>query len=210
MLNEWAGKSELSKEENTLMIRKIKELKCSNAGVIKVNEDDNINVAITKMAVDEYSQLAVISSDDQYVGIVSWASIGHKLKFSSSEGIVKDFMDTNIPTVKSEDNLMVSFDYILKKEFVLVEDHKRKIVGRITNYDLAEYFRDASKGLIMLNHIENDIRDLISGEINMETINASLSKKKKVKSIIDMTFFQYMEVLEKEDNWNLLKLNGFD
>lgn len=189
---------------------KISDLKFGKKTIISVQPDSPLKEAITKMALNDYSQLPVItssskiSSPSKLVGFISWKTIGMRENFGSeNKGMVIDYMDKNVTVLKGSDNLLDSVNSILEKEFVFVQNNRDEITGIITAYDIAIQFKHLSEPFIELELIEKSIRKFI--DKNFETsdwvsfLKKRYPERKNIESITDLDFGQYINIIENKE-----------
>jgi hypothetical protein len=93
---------------------------------------------------------------------------------------------------------------------VLVRDGNNKIAGIVTTSDLSREFRQLTEPFVILGEIENHVRSLIQrgNFTHQELVECceSASEGRKVDGIFDLTFGEYVRLLEKKDLWSRLGL----
>jgi CBS domain-containing protein len=189
---------------------KIQDLESANSDVIGVRPDSKLDEAITKMMVNDFSQLPVMSDEKTIDGIISWRTIGIAKNFNSQKESVKDHMVRGAVLLNSTDNFLDSVQKILEKEFAFVRSVEGRICGIITLYDIALQFRFVAEPFIELQHIETSIRRLIDARIENSTFLHFCNERygsTKIRSTRDLTFGQYLNILGNEQMWHHLNLN---
>ena len=68
-------------------------LEAANRKPTSVKPDEDLSVATTKMQMNDFSQLPVMSGERSLKGIVSWESIGRRITLGQHCTLVKDCMD---------------------------------------------------------------------------------------------------------------------
>src|SRR4029077_7610798 len=98
-------------------------------------------------------------------------------------------------------------------QYVLVRD-RGKICGIVTRTDLSIELKCRSETFLLINHIENHIRNLIlryftTDEVcsyfNSDEMGINIGKR-NINSVFDLTFNQYTMFLQTEENWKRLGL----
>lgn len=183
---------------------RIDDLKFGKTKIISVHPNSPLTEAITKMALNDYSQLPVMSTTRKLDGFISWKTIGMKENFGSeNKGIVKDYMDKNVTVLKGSDNLLDSVNYILEREFVFVKNNSNEITGIVTAYDLALQFKHLSEPFIELELIEKSIRKFLDQNFEYSDWVSFLEKKqlgrKKIESSRDLDFGDYTSIIGYKD-----------
>lgn len=197
------------------MTYRIDNLKSAKSGVVSVKPTNTLSEAISKMSLNDYSQLAVMTTERSLVGFISWKTIGMKKEFGSKEEYVKDFMNKNVNVVKNSANFLDSVNIILENEFVFVKDDTHRITGIVTQFDIAQQFRILSEPFIELESIESSIRKLIETRLNISAIvdflrkrtQSTAEKTRTLNGIGDLTFGEYLRVMENEELWAQLDVN---
>src|SRR3546814_13350207 len=87
----------------------------------------DISAAVTKMMLNDYSQLPVMNGRDVR-GVVTWATIGSRAVLKGPEGKAADFMQ---PAVILEDDRSIfeAITAIVQTDFVLVRARDKTISG---------------------------------------------------------------------------------
>ena len=91
--------------------------------------------------------------------------------------------------------------------FVLSKD--KKILGPVTPFDLNEEFLEQIEPYILLEQIENFLRLILDDKIVLDDILKLLKiedNSRKIDSISDMTFGEYLIVLSNNEMWKQLDL----
>jgi predicted transcriptional regulator len=185
----------------------ISRLEAANQGVISVNPQDLLEKAVTLMLAHDYSQLPVMTNERELKGVISWKSIGSRLTQRNSLKEVKDAVEeaAELPETTS---LFEATKQIIQNGFIFVRSSKdKRITGIVTATDLSEQFQRLSEPFLLLGQIENQIRNLIHGVFDLDTLRESGNdndpdRKSRIESASDLTFGEYIRLLEKEENWN--------
>lgn len=186
----------------------VRMLKAANREVIRVNPEDSIRKAITLMLAHDFSQLAVMTNDRELKGAISWKSIGSRLSQGKQPQKVSEVMEpaSEVPDTAS---LFEATKKIIETDYVFVRSMTdRKIIGIVTATDLSEQFQKLSEPFLLLGRIENQIRQIIS-RFDVEKLRAAChdgdpDRKAKVTKASDLTFGEYLRLLQREENWNEL------
>lgn len=179
-------------------------------GLISVNRDTSIQEAITLMILHDYSQLPIFSNPKGEIdGMISWKSIGRSLVLGKKCLTVNDCKE-DITVLKYETPLFEAVKDVLEKEVVLVRKKDKTISGIITTTDIGEEFISLAEPFLLIEQIENHIRKFLHEKFSPEEIKISTSyeeKTKEIRSLNDMTFGQYVRILENPDKFEKLQLS---
>lgn len=179
-------------------------------GLISVSRDNSIQEAITLMILHDFSQLPVFYSPKGEVdGMISWKSIGRNLGLGKKCLTVNDCKE-DITILKHDTPLFEAVKDVLEKEVVLVRKKDRTISGIITATDIGEEFISLAEPFLFIEQIENHLRRLLHEKFSPEEIqfNSKYEEKtREIKNLSDMTFGQYVRILEHPDRFEKLELN---
>jgi len=112
--------------------------------------------------------------------------------------------------ILSEDvSLLEAVDIIAAHDYVLVQKSDKTIGGLITASDFSLQFKAMSEPFLLVGEIENGIRHLLHGKFNdkeLQTARVEADSNRVVKSPSDLTFGEFVRLLQPESNWNKLAL----
>lgn len=92
-------------------------------GLVSVKPTQSLQVAYTRMLLNDYSQLAVIDGERSLKGAVTWRSITSALLKSAEAGLSDAIVEAS--TVKYSEDLLKLVPRIVAEDFVLVIDQTR-------------------------------------------------------------------------------------
>jgi CBS domain-containing protein len=189
---------------------RIGKLPSANRTPISVKPQQKITEAITIMLVNDFSQLPVMEGERDVKGIISWATIGSRLALGVKCSEVRECMDS--PHVISADtSLFAAINEIVNNQYVLVRDSTNKISGIVTTSDLSLQFRQLAEPFLLLGEIENHIRRIIErGSFTETDLRESCDPgvgERTVDGVYDLTFGEYIRLLENEKRWLQLSLD---
>ena len=187
----------------------VRMLKAANREVISVKPEHPIERAFTLMLAHDFSQLAVMKGAHDLKGAVSWKSIGCRL---SQGNELKQVIDATEAAEEVSDTMSLSevTRIIVQHDFVFVRSSSdNRITGVVTATDLSEQFQGFSEPFLLLERIELQIRRLIEGVFDIETLRAACHNTdpnhlSKITSASDLTFGEYITIFEQRTNWDKL------
>ena len=185
----------------------ISKLTAASNKPLSVAPNQSLQAAATLMLTHDFSQLPVMTSDYEVKGIITWTSIGIRLALGMKGSFVREFMKPHqeIPATTS---LINAIPVIVQSQYVLVRDQGR-ITGIVTASDLSVQFQHLAEPFLLLGEIENHIRLIIGDNFSLaelSNIPNSEDSDREVNSIYDLTFGQYIRLLQEPDKWK--KLNA--
>lgn len=206
--NEGETASEKAAKESNILISM---LGAANCGVKSVKPHDTVEKAITVMLAHDFSQLAVMTNDFTLNGAISWKAIGKRLSHENNLVEVKDAMESAIALDDTE-SLFKATKTIIEHDFVFVRStFDRRVTGIVTATDLSEQFQFLSEPFLLIGQIENQIRNLINSKFTIETLQnvcaaTDPERSRRVQSVADLTFGEYLRIIQKPVNWDQLGL----
>jgi CBS domain-containing protein len=168
--------------------------------------------AIRLMLKNNFSQLPVVEGK-AVLGVFSFRSLARtllkmeRLPQDLGELPVDEFRE-QFHFVQPPDNWEEILDDLGRDDGVLV-GHRELLEGILTPLDVLLYLRDIASPFVMLAEIELSLRRIIQGCVSEEDLQscivASLSSKyspeELPRSLSDMTFNDYVQVIERSDTW---------
>lgn len=139
-----------------------------------VDFDDKVERAIEIMIENDFSQLPVVKKG-KTIGIITFGSIVRTMFHTEGEKRGKRTINilkckvgdsTEKVSMKSYDeDLFNLIDTLAKESFVLVTTKEGKI-EIITNYDILTYFRELTESFLILNDIENCLKQIVRAKFD--------------------------------------------
>nr|WP_314749882.1 CBS domain-containing protein [uncultured Porphyromonas sp.] len=183
-----------------------------------VKREDSIEKATTLMLQKGYSQLPVSSNSLQQhsiVGYISWQTIALKQVHGSSVhedscGTVADYMHNHVCILPLDTPILEAMESVHKHGFILVSSLEKRICGMITAAEMNSSYRLLTEKFLLVEQIERQIRLLLDNRYTLAEINTLISteeNQEEVQSIDDLTFGQYIRIIESPDNWDKLSLS---
>ncbi len=139
---------------------------------------------------------------------MSWRSIGNLLTMGKECATVKDCMEPHYE-MRGTSSMFEVIRVLTQHECVLVRDGNNTISGIVTAADISQQFRTLSEPFLLLGDIENNLRSLIERSLSLEDLKAARDPsdtKRSVESASDLSFGEYVRLLENPDHWRKLKL----
>ena len=183
-------------------------LPSANRIPLSVKPTANLQEAITLMLMNDYSQLPVMETEREVKGIVSWSSIGSRLALNVNCAVIRDCMQP-AQVMSHETSLFTAIDAIVRNDYVLIRHPDNRIGGIVTTADLSRQFRQLAEPFLLLGEIENHIRHLIQGKVSADELLAVREPSdddRKVDDVSDLTFGEYIRLLEEPNRWQKLNL----
>lgn len=188
---------------------RIGKLSAANRVPVSIAPDKSLDEAVTLMMLHDFSQLPVMQGERTVKGVISWQSIGSRLALNCGGESVRDFMDA-AAEISADASLFGAIRTIVDRQYVLIRDAQQKIAGIVTTSDLSLRFLQLAEPFLLLGEIENHIRRLIDGKFTLEEVKGFRElgddPERKVESVADLTFGEYLRLLENPTMWEKLSL----
>jgi hypothetical protein len=173
-------------------------------GLESVPHDASLNQAITKMLLNDYSQLAVVSGPYTVRGAVTWKSIARARHANVSAGLAESVVQAT--EVQYDQDLLEILPTLVDKEFVFVRDAANAPCGIVTTADVALAYRELATPFLLIGEIDQLLRWLIARTFTIEHVVDCCDGDgtRGLDSFDDMAFGDYQRVLEPPANWAAL------
>ncbi|MCE9595657.1 MAG: CBS domain-containing protein [Planctomycetes bacterium] len=185
-------------------------LKTARCGVISVSPTDTLAKAESLMHLNDYSQLPVLTTERTLKGVVSWRTIGHTRLEGRSGAEVREFMEASVPVVNVRQSVLDIVGDIIRHGFVFVRDEHERVTGIVSATDVSHEFLVRLEPFELLGDIENSVRRLIAPHFTTEELTAARAPSdtlRKVEDVHDLSFGEYIRLLEVPDHWARLGLS---
>ena len=187
---------------------RIGRLDVANRPPVSVTPDSTARQAVTIMLQRDFSQLPVMTSEREVKGLFSWRSLGSRYSQGQACTLVRDAMDEHCE-VSADASLFAAISQIQEHDCVLVRDATRKVTGIITPYDIGATFGQLAEPFLALGEIENHVRNLLRGKFTKEELGSIRNpgdSSRRIEAVDDLTFGEYVRLLENTDRWQKLGL----
>jgi hypothetical protein len=195
-----------SKSDNDPILR-ISILPSANKPPITINRDSKLSDAITLMMIHNYSQLPVMSNPKNVAGLITWETIGVGITNGNISKEVKDYLKSNIVILELDTPLLEAIKTVIKEEIVIVHKRDKSLSGIVTIADISSQFFTLTEPFLLLEKIENLIRLLLDEKFLLEDLTSVCLEGETAEYIDDLSFGQYIRLIENEFNWQKLNLN---
>ncbi len=187
---------------------RISKLDAANVAVERVAPDELISLAVTKMLSRDFSQLPVMTSDREVKGLISWRSIGSRLALGIAPKLVRDAMDP-AQEIPADASIFDAIPWIVRHDYVLVRAENKLITGIVTASDLSLQFETLTEPFLVLSEVENLVRNMIGDNFTpseLAEVRDAGDRDRPVENVADLTFGEYVRLLEKPERWERLGL----
>lgn len=166
----------------------VSELIHGKAPPLTIAPSELLATALALMSENDYSQLPVAGSDRKPIALLTIDCIARALNhFGTVPSALRvlDAMDERFERCDAEDELLDVLDALQRASAVLVLSPQQEITGIITSFDAMEYFRRRSQDIMLVQDIEETIKDFVLAAFR--TQDATLDQAKLTAAIEDIT-----------------------
>lgn len=190
-------------------INRLSVLEAAAKTPISISRDSSLLKAYHILWKNEFTQVPIMNGDREVLGIVSWQSLAKGLIAKKDSDCVKDYMTDDFEILEHTTPLFNAIKQVINTGIIFVRDKEKKIKGPVTPSDLNEQFIEQIEPYILLEQIENFIRLILHDKIILEDLLKLLTvddQERKIEAISDMTYGEYLRVMENNEIWSVLKL----
>ncbi len=188
---------------------RISRLPTASRRPVTVTPDASIERAVTLMLANNFSQLPVMSGEREVKGVISWSSIGSRLARGNTGTTVQALMDQPAE-IRADSHLFAAIPIVAEHGYVLVRTLDKRISGIVTASDLNDQFNQLAEPFLLLGEVENHIRSIIENRFGIDELQAvrdPTDADRRVESVSDLTFGEYVRLLENPARWEQLALH---
>jgi len=173
-------------------------------GVEFVSPQSTFDEVITKMLLNDYSQLAVLTSPYNLRGVITWRSIAQARHDDRDARITKAVMPAE--TVSYDAELIDVLRRLYDDDFIFVKGPDNTVAGIVTAADVVLAYGDLSMPFLLVGQIDLLLRRLLGGHFMFEEVAAICDPEgnRDLKDFDDLTIGDYQRALEAPDLWERL------
>ena len=185
----------------------LSRLDAANRKPLIIAPDAPLQQAVTQMLAKNYSQLPVMTGVRDVKGLLSWRSIGSRLALKRPCPTAKDCME-EAKVLPADEPLLSAIAVIVERDCVLVKAADNTICGIVTAADLTGQFRLLAERFLLVGEIERGIRHILHEKFSAKELEQAKAPgdDREVTSVADLSFGEYVRLLQKESRWKRLGL----
>lgn len=187
---------------------RIGRLDAANKTPVSVKPDSTLQQAVTIMLTNDFSQLPVMSGPRELKGVISWKTIGSRLALKRPCASVRDAMEP-AQVVSVDESLFDAITRIASHDYVLVQASDKSYTGIVTASDFNFQFQALAEPFLLVGEIENGLRRILHQKFSLkelEEAKAPGDDGRVIESPSDLTFGEYLRLIEPEKRWRKLKI----
>lgn len=170
-------------------------------GVESVGPNSTLQEAITKMELNDFSQLAVLNGPHHLRGAVSWRSIA-QVMHRKPDVRLADAIDSQAEVVDYFRDLFEVLTTLQQRDFVFVRNENKSIKGIVTTADVAQRYGQMATPFFRLGELDQTLRWIVNRALDFQTAQRLCDRE--ITSFDQLTFGDYLRILENKRVWEKL------
>ncbi len=189
-------------------VQRIGRLVNTQRALVSVRPGCSLLEATTLMMMRDFSQLPVLRTEYDCLGLVSWRSIGTVRTLGRVPETVDDCLES-VEIFESDEPMSHVIGLFGSEDAILVRDGEGKISGILTSSDVSLQFHELGEPFLVLSEIENHVRALLDASVSVDELAEGVNPDgpaREVSSAADLTFGEYRRLLERPAIWTRVGL----
>lgn len=184
----------------------IRSLQSATRGVCSVPPQSDLLHVQSLMLSRDYSQIAVLAGTRDLQGAVTWESVARAKLKDPNAGFADCIVRAQ--TVRLDEDLLPLIPRINDAGYVFVADERREVCGIVTPTDITLEFATLARPFFLIGEIERRLRRAIDDKFPPGELATAVDPSdgdRHVESADDLTFGEYLRLLEKPDCWSRME-----
>lgn len=168
--------------------------------LIAIRPEAQITEAITKMRLNDFSQMPVISGRNLY-GALTWESIAKAMIGTATESV----RDATVPVTAYayDTDLIDALDAIRRQGFVLVRNAHQLYSGIVTASDVVAAYEELATPYFLVGELDLLLRRLVTEILLPEEIaDPQFTDRLKISPLDKLSFGDYQSLLGRPEYWS--------
>jgi CBS domain-containing protein len=163
-----------------------------------------VEEALTKMLVNDYSQLPVLKNRYSLEGAVTWQSIARARLKDPQAPLSAAIVEAT--KLSYSDDLHKVLPKLQDEDFIVVANPHNEITGIVTTADVVALYHERTLPFLLIGELDQELRQLIEATIPFDTVRAVCAQpgRPELESFDDMTMGDYQQVLGHPGCWATL------
>jgi hypothetical protein len=167
-------------------------------GLRSVAPNATFDEAITKMLLNDFSQLAVLNGPRNLRGAITWQSIAHA-RHADPHAKLSDAIEPDAVAVPYERELIDVLPDLQRTGFVFVRDQDNVVAGIVTTSDVVQAYGEMAMPFFQIGELDRSLRRVIARNLSLDEVAAACSRK--VQSFDELSMGEYQRVLDDPGIW---------
>jgi CBS domain-containing protein len=172
-------------------------------GITAVPPTADLDEAVTKMLLNDYSQLAVLAGSHTVRGAVTWRSITEARHRNPHARLADAIVGAR--DVSYETDLLEVLPDLRRSGFLFIRDEKNAVAGIITTADVVQQYEEMANPFILIGHLDRALRRMIARTVPIgEVVELCDPRGSRISSFDDLSMGDYQRILESPELWGRL------
>lgn len=191
-------------EREPIMGLTIGRLDSALSGVVSVSSNSTFEEAVTKLTLNEYSQLPVMAGTRNLQGAVTWESIAMARHADAEAPFSRAIVPAH--TVPYDRHLVDVLPQLAQFGFVLVRDETNIVAGIVTANDAAAAYGALATPFSLIGELDQRLRRVVSDTADLARAIELCDPEGSggISSFDDMSIGDYQRILENPPMWEAL------
>lgn len=176
------------------------DLPSALGGVVSVSPSATFDEAITRMMINDYSQLPVLSGR-QLRGAVTWKSIARARHANHAPPFARAIVQAR--EVSYNQDLIDILPMLAESEFVLIRNRSNEIAGIVTASDVAAAYGAMATPFFLIGEFDQRLRQVLASSIEFSRVQELCDPEgnRSITGFDDLSIGDYQRVLENVKEW---------
>ncbi|MER7455065.1 N-6 DNA methylase [Nocardia beijingensis] len=176
------------------------DLPSALSGVVSVSPSAQFDEAITRMVINDYSQLPVLSGR-KLCGAVTWESIARSRHANHNPPFSQAIIQAR--EVLCSQDLNDVLPILAESEFVLVRNQRNEIAGIVTASDVAATYGAMATPFFLIGELDRRLRQMLASAVEFTEIQSLCDPdgNRSINGFNDLSMGDYQRVLENRAVW---------
>ncbi|MBU2668394.1 hypothetical protein KOI35_33265 [Actinoplanes bogorensis] len=169
------------------------------SGLKFVTPNASFDEALTKMLLNDFSQLAVLNGPRNLRGAVTWRSIAHA-RHANADATLSDAIEPDVVAVRYDKELIDVLPELQRTGFVFVRDQENVVAGIVTTTDVVQAYGEMAMPFFQIGELDRSLRKVIARNLGLDQVAALCGHP--VRSFTQLSMGDYQRVLDDPATWS--------
>ncbi|MEU0107596.1 N-6 DNA methylase [Streptomyces sp. NPDC006251] len=176
------------------------DLPSARGGVVYVSPSATFDEALTRMVINDYSQLPVLSGR-KLSGAVTWKSIARARHANHNPPFSRAIVQAR--EVSYSQDLIDILPMLAEFEFVLVRSQSNEIAGIVTASDVAAAYGAMATPFFLIGELDQRLRRVLASSVEFPEVQGLCDPEgnRSIEGFDDLSIGDYQRVLENKEAW---------
>lgn len=173
----------------------------ANNGVEAISPQASYEEAITRMLLNDFSQIAVMTNPRSTPRAVTWQSIARERHANPGGGLGGAIVPAT--TLPYDTELIDVLPRLESEDFVFVRDATNLVTGIVTTADVVRAYGQLATPFFLIGELDQLLRRVITDSFSIDEVRAVCDSNgaRDVQSYDELTMGDYQRMLENGVNW---------